>query len=207
MPEEISDTFKYAMFLEMLGNKNRFALQESFTGESMIDRAAHHYLKHNFPDYVSDKFRKIVGNDETVWEAPGYEVPCISLSRWPYQEYHSNLDTEDIIYEEKMEESVEAVMGIIDILESNTVMQRHFKGLVALSNPKYDLYVSTFDPSIRNSVPEEQRKWNYLMNCLIRYFDGQTTILDIALKHDVEYSRLYAYLSKYKEKGLISFAG
>jgi aminopeptidase-like protein len=205
MPENVAKTFKYAMFLEMLGNKNRFALQESFTGESLMDKAAHHYLKHNFPDYCGDKFRKIVGNDETVWEAPGYEVPCISLSRWQYQEYHSDLDNEDIIHEQMLQEAVETVLGILGILETNTKMKRHFNGLVALSNPKYDLYISTVDPSIRPAVPDEQIKWNYLMNCLIRYFDEKTTIFDVAIRHDLPYSKLYDYITRYRDKGLISF--
>lgn len=205
MPENVVKTFKYAIFLEMLGNENRFALQESFSGKSLIDKAAHHYLRHNFHDYYVDRFRKIVGNDETVWEAPGYEVPCICLSRWPYQEYHSDLDNEDIISEEKLKEAVETVIGILDILETDTKMKRHFNGLIALSNPKYGLYIPTADPSVRPTVSEDQIKWNYLMNCLIRYFDEKLSILDIAIKHDVEYSRLYKYIGKYKDKGLISF--
>jgi len=203
-PEDLTQMFKYAMFLEMLGNKNRLALQETFTGETLLDKASHHYLRHHFQDYHGDTFRKIVGNDETVWEAPGYEIPCISLSRMPYPEYHSSLDTENIIFEEKLEEAVGAVLGILDIMETNTTMKRHFKGLVALSNPKYDLYISTFDPSIRPTVPEDQKKWNHLMNCLIRYFDEKTTIFDIAEKHEIDYTMLYPYIKKYEEKGLIS---
>ncbi len=206
MPDEQVQSFKYAMFLEMLGNKNRLALQESFTGDTLIDKAGHHFLKHRFPEYHSDEFRKIVGNDETVWEAPGYEIPCISLSRMPYPEYHSSLDTENIIFEEKLEEAVVAVLGMLDIMETNTTMKRHFKGLVALSNPKYDLYISTFDPSIRPTVPEDQKKWNHLMNCLIRYFDEKTTIFEIAEKHEIDYARLYPYIKKYEEKGLISLS-
>lgn len=205
LPADEMKTFKYAMFLEMLGNENRLALQESFTGDSLIDRGAHHYLRHKLPDYHSDKFRKIVGNDETVWEAPGYEIPCISLSRWPYQEYHSDMDNEYIISDKRLNEAAEAVLGIVDILETDTEMKRDFIGLVALSNPKYNLYISTSDPSIRNTVPDEQKRWNHLMNCLTRYFDGRTTILDVAIRHDLDYSRLYKYIEQYKNKGLISF--
>ena len=85
---DTTKTFRYAAFLEMLGNKHRLALQESFTGQSEIDLAAHHHLKFHAPDYYGDTFRKIVGNDETVWEGPGFEIPCISLSRAFYPEYH-----------------------------------------------------------------------------------------------------------------------
>ncbi len=204
LSDDVTNTFKYAMFLEMLGNKNRLALQESFTGETLLDKASHHYLRHNMQDYHGDAFRKIVGNDETVWEAPGYEIPCISLSRMPYPEYHSSLDTENIIFEERLEEAVETVLGILNIIETNTTMKRHFKGLVALSNPKYDLYISNFDPSLRPTIPEDQKKWHHLMNCLIRYFDEKMTIFDIAEKHQIEYARLYLYIKKYEEKGLIT---
>jgi aminopeptidase-like protein len=203
LTRKTTNTFKYAIFLEMLGNNNRFALQESFTGESLIDKASHHYLKHRFSNYFSDRFRKIVGNDETVWEAPGYEIPCISLSRWPYKEYHSSRDTDQIIFENKLNEAVEAVCGIVNILETNSILQRRFKGLIALSNPKYNLYISpASDPSIREKN-SKTRRWNYLMDCLTRYLDRQHSILDIAQKHDVDYHQLYDYVKKFEQKGLV----
>ncbi len=206
LPKKILKTLKYAIFLELLGNKNRFVFQESFSGESLIDRATHHYLKHNFPNYSSGGFRKLIGNDEIVWEAPGYEVPCISIARWPYPEYHSNFDNIKIISEKKLIEAKNMVLGIANILETNCKLKRKFQGLVALSHPKYDLYIPpTTDPSIRVKKSAESVKWNYLMNCLTRYFDGKTTILDIAIKYDVDYFKLYEYLKKFEEKKLISF--
>lgn len=207
LPEKTVKTFRGGMFLEMLGHQNRFALQKSFTGESLIDKAAKVYLTRNFSDIHEADFRKVVGNDETVWEAPGFEIPFISLSRAHpmYPEYHSSLDDERIIFEDKLEEAVQTVLGILDIFETNTTLKRHFKGLVALSNPKYDLYISTADPSIRPTVAEDQKKWNYLMDCLCRYFDEKTTLLDIAIKHDIDYAKLYQYVKKYEEKGLVSF--
>ena len=48
-PKEIMETFKFGFFLEMLGNNQPLALQETFTGQSLLDRASHHYLKFNFP--------------------------------------------------------------------------------------------------------------------------------------------------------------
>jgi aminopeptidase-like protein len=191
------------MFLEMLGNDNRLALQESFTGTSELDRAAYQYLRHCRPDFFADEFRKIVGNDETVWEAAGIEIPTISLSRFPFPEYHSSMDTEDIILESCLEDAVEAVLGIVHILETNCTMRRKFEGLVALSHPRYNLYIDQADPSIRPTVPAEQRKWNYLMDCLPRYFDGQMTVLDIAERHELPYDKVYAYIRRFEEVGLV----
>ena len=198
------DQFKFCFFLEMLGNDNRIALQESFTGERLIDMASRHYLKTHFPDHITDKFRKIVGNDETVWEAPGYEIPTVSVSRSPYPEYHTSMDNEGIVKEEKLTESVGMLLGIINIMETNCAIKRKFRGFIALSSPKYDLYISPgTDPSVRVERTEERKKWNYMMDCLPRYFDGKMTILDIAVKHDIPYEELYGYLRKFEEKGLI----
>ncbi|MFH1394096.1 MAG: DUF4910 domain-containing protein, partial [Candidatus Micrarchaeota archaeon] len=57
--EGITRKMKLGMFLEMLGNKNRFALQKSFPGNTLMDRAALHYLRHRHPDFHSDEFRNI----------------------------------------------------------------------------------------------------------------------------------------------------
>ncbi len=197
--------FRGAVFLECLGNDNRFALQESFTGASELDRAMHQVLRHRHPDFFADRFRKIVGNDETVWEAPGYEIPTISLSRFPFPEYHSSHDTDRIISEHRLEEAVDVVLDLVRILETNSRLHRKFDGLVALSHPKYDLYIPTADPSIRPEVEMEQRQWNYLMDCLPRYFDGRMTVLDIAQKHGLPYEKVLAYLERFRDKGLVDF--
>lgn len=204
--KEFINDFKYGFFLEMLGNDKRLAFQESFTGNSLIDRICHHHLKFHATDHFADKFRKIVGNDETVWEAPGFEIPTVSLSRYPYEQYHTSLDNEDIIREDILNNSVDIMMGMIEIFETNCTIKRKFDGLIALSNPKYDLYIAPgTDPLIKMDKTEDRTKWNYLMDCLPRYFDGTMTILDIAEKHDIDYALLYGYLLKFKDKGLIEF--
>ena len=203
-------SFKYCVFLEMLGNNNPvIALQESFNGDSEIDMAAHHYLKNSKHNYWSDKYRKIVGNDENVWESPGIEVPTISLSRCKkgscYPQYHLDSDNINIISKEKLEESVDVLSGILNILENNFRMKRKFKGLVALSNPKYDFYFRVEDPSIDSKVSKEGLQWNYLMNRLPRYFDENHSVLQIAEEFNLKFDDVYNYVNKFREKGLIDF--
>ena len=206
LAEEQRKMFMFCIFLEALGNNNRLALQKSFTGDSLIDRAFLHYLHHQCSEYHVDDFRKIIGNDETVWESPGYEIPTVSVSRFPFPEYHTNMDNEDIILNERLGESVTSIIDVLDILESDCRIRRNFTGLVALSNPKYNLYISPgTDPSIPGDTGEDRKKWNYLMDCLPRYFDEKTTILDIAQKHRLPYRIVYEYILKYQEKELVEF--
>jgi aminopeptidase-like protein len=215
--KDVLETFKFCIFMEMLGNDKKIAFQESFTGESLMDSACCHYLTSKYgyrkdengkdvPDYDKGKYRHIVGNDESVWESPGYEIPTVSISRWPYPEYHTSMDDEKIISKKRLEEGVDTILGIIDIFETNCTMKRKFDGLVALSNPKYDLYISPgIDPSMDVKKTKERWKWYHLMDCLPRYFDEKTTILDVAKKHKIEYRKLYEYVQKFKDKGLVDF--
>lgn len=211
LPTEIIKSFTYCIFLEMLGNNwQNFALQETFNGGTEIDVAAHHFLKYNYPNYWWDRYRKVVGNDENVWEAPGIEIPTISLSRckssdYYYPQYHLSSDNIRIMCEKRLNEAVESVLGILNILEKNCKVMRKFTGLIALSNPKYDLYFNYHDPSSKEKVSKVKLKWNHLMNCVTRYFDGRSTILEIAEKFELPFSDVYDYLFKFKEKGLVDF--
>ena len=50
------------------------------------------------------------------------------------------------------------------------------------------------------NITEESEKWGHLLDCLFRYFDGETTILDIATKHDLPFEDLRRYIARFEEK-------
>jgi aminopeptidase-like protein len=200
---------KWGMFLEMLGTDGALALQRSFLGDSLIDRAFLNALKHGRVKWRTDLFRKIVGNDETCWEAAGFEVPFPSLSRslgvGHFPEYHTSKDSPDLIQVEKLEESVRIVMDTLLIMEQDAVMTRNFRGLVALSHPRYNLYKAFYDPSEpgRKTIDDTARNWNYLMDCIPRYFDGQTRLIEIAERHELPFRTVADYVRQFEEKGLV----
>ena len=206
--DEVS-TLKWGIFLEMLGNNNKLALQRSFIGTSLMDRALSNALEWVADDWWTAQFRKIVGNDETCWEAAGYEIPFPSLSRSDgkrhFPEYHTSLDCPELINEARLEEAVRVILEAFYILENDSIMKQNFKGLVALSHPKYDLYKPFADPSEpdRHSISEMQIKWNHLMDCIPRYFDGETRILEIAERHKISFRNIFEYIKEFEEKGLL----
>jgi aminopeptidase-like protein len=204
--------YKYGIFMEMVGHDNPiFSLQESFNGDSLIDKIAHHVLKFKSQGYWSDSYRKVVGNDESVWEAAGYEVPMIGLFRTKrgqsYPEYHLDSDNIKIMKADKLRETVDIILSIVSILEKNCYLKRKFTGLVSLSNPKYNLYITPgTDPSYSPSDQLDSRaNWYELMDRLPRYMDGSMSILDIAIKHDLAFDLVYDYILKFKRKGLVEF--
>lgn len=190
---------KWALFLESLGSEGPLVLQRSFQGDTMIDRAL---LQHGI---ATQPFRKVVGNDETCFEAAGLEIPCPSLSRVPFPEYHTDKDCADLMSESNLRHAAMAVFSALKMLDAEMVTERQFKGLVCLSNPKTDLYKPMLDPSIpdRRTISEEQRAWNYLMDCIPRYFDGETLVMDIAERHKVPFWSVYHYIKEWEAKGLV----
>ncbi len=195
-------------FAEMPGTKGPIKLASSFLGNQLIDKALRHAARHYSREYVFVPWRQGAGNDETVWEAPGYEVPFVEVSRsesllFPYREYHTSLDTADLMDENQLEEFFNVFCRAAQIIELNCVLKRRFDGLVCLSNPEYDLYFERQDPAVEKKLEADSEKWGYLLDCILRYFDGSMTVLDIAEKHDLPFERVYDYLLKFKEKGLV----
>ncbi len=225
-------------FLEAYGTKGPFALQRSFTGHALIDRALRNTLSGGNPatydqewihelsgadqapfkvsrpygPWYETAFRGVAGNDETVFEAPGIEVPFASLTRDPFAQYHTSRDNVALMDPAKLEEAVQAVLATIDILENDCVMERTCPdGLVCLSNPKCDLYFSTWDPSMKDRSSKEQIgakaiKLNNLMDCFPRYLDGKTTCLQIAEKFNLPFRAVRDYAAAWEAKSLLKTA-
>ncbi len=201
----------YTVMLKSVGNDAPLKLQESFTGQSLIDRAAHQVFGERFGSYESGPFRTIYGNDETVFEAPGYEIPSVSLTRVPFFGYHTDLDTPDRLSEARLGETVDLVVDICKVLEAqpkNIRLMRKFSGLICLSHPRYDLYLKAPAPGIdHGEYTDKMANWNRLMNTFPRYLDGKTELAEIAARYDIDFNELYDYAMRWVEKGLAEVVG
>lgn len=197
-----------AVFMEMPGNRAPLAVTSTFLGGQPIDRVFAEATRGLKRGVRRANWRQGCGNDETVWEAPGHEVPCVEVTRaehfnYPYREYHSSADNADLMDPEMVGETLDVLRQAIEILESDARPLRRFDGLICLSNPEYDLYMERHDPTIDKGLTDEDEKWGHLLDSLLRYFDGSKTVLEIALAHDLPFTRLLRYLKRFEEKGLI----
>ena len=209
LTDEQAGKLKYGFFLESVGAGGELALQRSFIGNTLIDRLFENALFTKSQNWRTELFRKVIGNDETCWEAAGYDIPFPSLSRCygdiKFPEYHTSKDSPELMDQGMLDETLDVVLETLFMLESDYVMERKFKGLVALSHPKYDLYFPMTDPSKhdREDIGKMGLRWNYLMDCLPRYFDGETRIIQIAERHQLPYRNVYDYICKFAEKDLV----
>lgn len=209
MPQAELDRIVCGVFEEMPGTSGPIKVASTFMGGHVIDRAFANAVRHYSRAYALVPWRRGAGNDETVWEAPGYEVPFVEVTRsedfnQPYREYHSSLDTPELMQPAQLDELLLVLKKVVGVLENNVRMHRRFDGLICLSNPVHNLYMERSDPSIEKHLPEDSEKWGQLLDSLLRYFDGSMTVLDVAEKHDLPFERVLHYVRRFEEKGLVS---
>jgi aminopeptidase-like protein len=189
--EGIIPKIKYGLFLEMLGNDNTHALQLTRQGNTKLDRMARYIMKRNLKDFREGPFRKIVANDEMVFNGPGVDIPMISISRFPYPEYHTSDDAPNIISEQHLIESKNLILEILDILDKDYIPKREFKGPVFLS--RYGLWVDW----------RTNRNLYDAIEQIMLQLEGDKSVFDIAEGLQIEFEDVLGYVNRFYDKGLI----
>jgi aminopeptidase-like protein len=189
--EDLIPRLKAGIFIEMTGNRNPLTLQRSLQDDHLIDRVGRSALAKRGAECREGKFAQVVANDERVINGPGVNVPCISLSRWPYDEYHTSDDNPDIIHEDMLQEAAEVVEEIIRIYATNYVPRRTFRGPVFLSG--HGLWV------------DWRVNWdlNRAIEKIMMRFEGRHSVFDIADELGLDYWETRDYVERFRAKGLV----
>lgn len=187
-------------FLEMLGTSTEFAIQKSRREETRIENCLETVLNTKGIKYKIGPFKAVISNDEPVWES--YGIPMASISRFPYPEYHSDKDDPSIISPERLEESVAVILAAISELEKCTLMRKKFSGVLALSNPNYNLYVDPGQPAFGSVAEEKVQKLRLLMD-LMPMLPPSIFIEKIAAEIQLPLEDILNYLKLWEKKQLI----
>jgi aminopeptidase-like protein len=187
------------LFLEMLGNASPHALQGSFQPHSQADRCLASALPGLDPQGYHGAYRSVIGNDERQFNAPGVRVPMLSLSRVeppgsptrPYREYHSSLDTPQIVSQARLEASRDVVLGLLDAWEKNCYPVNLFKGEVFASG--YGIWI---DYRVN---PEGHR----VLFRVMEYCDGEHSLADIAAELGASFQAVWGVVALLESKGLV----
>tara|TARA_A100001388_G_scaffold272943_1_gene254043 strand:- start:3679 stop:5013 length:1335 start_codon:yes stop_codon:yes gene_type:complete len=199
-----SKKIKGCLLLKSIANNSKLKVQKSFFGNSYLDKVVGLAIKESIKNDISFYgFREYYGNDETVFESPGLEIPSITLTRYPFEEYHTNLDNLESLSLESLEETFNVLKNIFYILENDKFAFSNNKGLYCLSNPKYDLYKKSSEPGISDDGTTKLEKvWNLMMNCLPRLLSKGIYITDLSILYSVPFKDLLDYLKLWEAKGL-----
>jgi aminopeptidase-like protein len=189
--EDLIPNFKYGIFFEMLGNANIHALQLSKQGNTRLDRIARYILQNESNPFKEGGFRQIICNDEMVFNGPGVNIPMISISRYPYPEYHTSDDNPNIVSEERLNNSKETILKILEMLDLDYTPKRKFKGPIFLSG--YGLWVDW-------RINEEL---NLNLEKIMLRLEGDKSIFEIAQELGMKFSNVKEFVDKLLEKDLI----
>ena len=188
------------IFLEMLGSNTELAVQESRRSMVSVSHALKASLEELGLPYRTGPFESILVNDEYIWE--NYGIPMLSLSRFPYPEYHSSKDSVEMIRSDRLDEAVDVIMGTINRLESSPIIVKKFEGNVCLSNPAYDLYVDYGQVAMGDILSDKRRRMRHLMD-FIPALDRPVSVKAVADQVGLLEEDALSYLQQWSAKGLI----
>ncbi len=187
--EDLIPQLKGGIFVEMTGNDSPIAWHHSRQYDHLLDRITQYVLCNT--DHPERDFAAHPANDERIINGPGVNVPCISINRWPYEEYHTTDDNLDIIHETKLQEAADVIEQIIRIYATNYIPKRTFRGPVFLSGN--GLWVDW----------RENWELNRVIEKIMRRFEGEHTIFEIAEEVNLDYWVVYEYVEEFRAKGFV----
>ncbi len=126
-----------------------------------------------------------------VSNGPGFDIPTPSLTRWPYDEYHTSDDNPTIVKPENLSEALDVFMDVWNELEQNYYPKRQFKGPVMLS--RYGLWVDW----------REDFQLNLKLEKIMMMLEGDQSVIDIAYELNLPVDTIRNYLDRFFDAGLI----
>lgn len=215
---------KEAMFCATSGINAPIVFCNSAQNNSIIEKLFSHVKKYFCEESKIVEFRESIGNDEISFDVPGVNIPCTSMTRWPYNYYHRSSDSIDKISINKTENFIDYILSIIFIIENNATIKLKKSGLPKLSY--YDVYlspnmVSGFETNenknlieslidkidfqyIRDYLRTNKIPYNKLMTLVMALSDGKTSILNISERTNIPFHFVFEYCSLLEEKNLIT---
>jgi aminopeptidase-like protein len=179
-----------------VGDPGSLTYKRSRRGDAPIDRAVTHVLRHVAGGASVVDFSPY-GYDERQFNSPGFNLPMGSLTRTPhgrFPQYHSSADDLDFVQPTFLEDSFDAYLAVVDVLENDRrYVNTNPKGEPQLS--KRGLYPTTGG----KDAATEQLAMLWVLN----QADGTNSLLDTAERADLPFAVVRAAASRLRDVGLL----
>jgi len=112
---------RHGLVLSCLGDSGSPHYKRSRCGDTQIDQAVGHVLRHHAPCHAIQDFVPY-GYDERQYGSPGFNLPVGLFTRSPhgtFPEYHTSADNPDFIRPEALSDSLRLLLEIVRVVEEN----------------------------------------------------------------------------------------
>jgi aminopeptidase-like protein len=114
--------------LDGVGNRGRILIQKSFDNTHFSNYLFETIMNKCKSEYEIVDYRMVSGSDELVYSDPKFNIPSFMVTSLPHREYHTDLDTPEIIDNEKMLQIEDIVLNWIRMYDRNIVTKRRWTG-------------------------------------------------------------------------------
>jgi aminopeptidase-like protein len=178
--------------LETLGAGRQWVLKKALRNGGALEEGLRIALNDLGLPFIEKHFFQALGNDERVYGWPTIDVPGPALQRFPFDEYHSQFDTPDILDRKFLAEALAVIDRAINVVECNYIPK--FTTYLPPWLSKHRLYIDVWVD------PDNNRKLN---NHLLFHIDGKRSLIELARIADVPFFLAHDFLEKFFAKGLI----
>lgn len=128
---------EFVISVDSIGNDNTLLFQKAYDKFHRANYCMHLAVAGQGVSYRKGDFRLVAGSEEYYFNDPKVGIPGFFVSRLPFDEYHTSLDTPDKIKYDKIEEVQKVIMKCIEIYEQDFIPERNFVG--PLMRSKYGI--------------------------------------------------------------------
>jgi len=196
--EDNSQRIKHGLVVSMVGDAGGPTYKKSRRGNTTIDRAIVHVLRHSGLKPVVLNFFPY-GYDERQYCSPGFDLPVGLFQRSRFGEipqYHTSADDLDFIRPEHLGESYRLITQVLDVIENDTI----YVNLMPKCEPQLGRR------GLYNAVggDKDAAAANMAMLWILNLSDGAHSLLDIAERADLPFEVIRRTAEQLEQHGLLS---
>lgn len=194
--EKVVPRIAAGLVVACVGDSGPIRYKRSRRGDALVDRAGAHVITHADGGPILDFVPW--GWDERQFNSPGFDLPVGCLTRSPegeFPEYHSSADDLELIRPERLEESLQAALALVDVLEHDcTYVNLSPKGEPQLG--KRGLYrgLGGADPGTQQLA----------LLWVLNQSDGTRSLLEVAERSGLAFADLAGAARDLVEAGLLA---
>lgn len=194
--EATLERIRHGLVVVCVGDPGPFTYKRTRHGDTELDRAAVHVLRHAGSQHQIVDFSPW-GYDERQYSSPGFDLPVGSLSRTPhgrYPEYHTSADNLDLLRPGALGESFATYLELIAVLEAN----RRYQSTNPKGEPQLGKRGLFRSVGGQGGLPSElPLLW------VLNLSDGRHTLLDIADRAGLPFREIQTAADALAEVGLL----